>query len=66
MERLVPFTGTLTACSCGRQPRHLERLGPHTHAVDCPPCGVRTGFHPSLQMAVLEWETARAKSQEVA
>lgn len=59
MERLVPFEGQITPCSCGKQPRHLHRLGKDIHAIDCPPCGVRTGFYPSVQQALEEWEVSR-------
>lgn len=62
MERLTRFDGEITACTCGRQPRHLHRLGPQTHAVECPPCGVRTGFHKTAQECVAEWETMRAQN----
>lgn len=56
MERLTPFSGTLTPCGCSKQPRHLHRIGKDVHALDCPPCGARTSFYPSVQQAVEEWE----------
>jgi len=62
MERLTRFDGEIAACSCGKQPRHLHRLGPQTHAVECPPCGVRTSFYPTAQQAVADWETMRAQN----
>ena len=66
MERLSNLEGKISPCACGKQPKHLHRLGKDTHALDCPPCGARTSFYPTLQEAVQEWETARAKSQEIA
>lgn len=65
MERLTPFPGQLTACSCGKQPRLLNRLGPGTYAIECPPCGVRTQFFKSAQEAVACWEDS-TKREEIA
>jgi hypothetical protein len=59
MERLIPFGGTVTSCLCGKQPRHLHRIGKDVHAVDCPPCGTRTAFHATVQEALQEWEQTR-------
>lgn len=52
----VPLSGTLRACTCKRQPRHFEVRGKGLHILECPPCGVSTGKHPTLQQAVEAWE----------
>lgn len=61
MERLTSLEGKISPCACARQPRHLHRLGKNVHALECPPCGVRTAFFPTLQEAVAEWELTRNK-----
>lgn len=66
MERLTRLQGDITPCACGKQPRHLERFAHGgQHALECPPCGVRTAFHSMLQEAIFEWES-RTQQQRVA
>lgn len=61
MERLTSLEGKISPCTCHRQPKALHRLGKNVHALECPPCQVRTAFHPTLQEAVAEWEISRNK-----
>lgn len=64
MERLTRFDGELTPCSCKRQPRHLHRFTHGgQHAVECPPCGTRTAFFPTVQEAVQEWEQSKTETR---
>lgn len=51
-----PIKGELRACTCGKQPRHYVARGKGLHMLECPPCGVSTGKHPTLQQAVEAWE----------
>lgn len=65
MERLTNFPGEITACSCSRQPKHLERFkNKGEHAVECCPCQVRTAFYPTAQEAIAEWEQRQFKPIE--
>jgi hypothetical protein len=61
MERLTNLEGKISPCACGKQPKALYRFGKGVHALDCPPCGARTSFYPTLQEAVQEWELSRNK-----
>lgn len=57
MERIVSHSGLLAACpGCGKQPKHILRLGKNLHFLECPPCGTRTAKFPTAQQAVEAWE----------
>ena len=59
MIREHRLPGTLAACRCGKQPKHLEILrgpSPSKHRMECPPCMLRTAECPTLQEAVEAWE----------
>jgi len=56
MQRQIPIAGTLTACTCGRQPKHYLWQGKDVHFLECSPCGTRTASFPTFQQAVESWE----------
>lgn len=48
--------GPVAGCpTCGKQPRYFT-VGFHLHMLECPPCGLRTGKHESLQQTLDQWE----------
>lgn len=53
-----PLGGPVRPCTCGKQPKHIYTKGRDLHALECPPCGVRTARFPMLSLALQAWETS--------
>lgn len=46
----------LPACrQCGKPPRHYIVRGKDLHLIECAPCGITSGKHPSLAQALAVW-----------
>jgi hypothetical protein len=61
MIQIAKRSESAPPCSCGRQPMHVEHRAGNQHSFECPPCGVKTGKHPSQALALMAW---RAPSKE--
>lgn len=66
----------LRACTCGRQPKVIERRGrretlrfdlPARHySLECCPCGVSTEIFPDLQPAIQAWDAGEVSQRRAA
>jgi hypothetical protein len=60
MQRQIRIEGTLTACKCGRQPKHWHDLrgnnGNGTHFIECSLCPNRRPAFGTFNESVAEWE----------